>query len=89
MCRNFHLAVKKLDFRPVRLSAPATLLTVGRGNDKGSVVRRARVSIDRGRGLRPKIAGFGVEIECADAVGAMRAVKLHAALDALDFVGLH
>ena len=52
-------------------------------------MRSARVSINRGRGLGAKIAGFGVEIECADAVRAMCAVELHAALDALNFVGFH
>ncbi len=47
------------------------------------------VGVDCGCGLGSEIAGFGVEIHGADAVSALRAVELHAALDALDSVGLH
>ena len=45
--------------------------------------------VDGGCGLGAEITGFGVEIERADAVVTMRAAKLHAAFDALDFVGFH
>ncbi len=69
--------------------APAALLTVGRRNYHGFVVRFGGVIIDGGSGLSAEVARFGVEIQRADAVGAARAVELHAALDALDSVGLH
>jgi hypothetical protein len=47
------------------------------------------VIVDGGCGLGAEITGFGVEIERADAVGTVRANELHAALDALDSIGLH
>ena len=49
----------------------------------------AGVIIDRGGGLGAEVAGLGVEIQSADAVGTVRARELHAALDALDSVGFH
>ena len=42
-----------------------------------------------GGGLGTEVSGLGVKVEGADAVRAMRAGKLHAALDALDPIGLH
>jgi hypothetical protein len=53
------------------------------------VVRFGGVIVDRGCGLGAEVAGSCVEIEGADAVGAVRAGKLHAALDALDSIGFH
>ena len=47
------------------------------------------MGVDGGCGLGAEVAGFGVEIYGADAVGTLSAVELHAALDALDSVGFH
>jgi hypothetical protein len=47
------------------------------------------VIVDRGCGLGAQVAGSGVEVERADAVGTVRAGELHAAFDALDSVGFH
>jgi hypothetical protein len=69
--------------------APAALLTVGRRNHHGFVVRFAGVIVDRSCGLGAEVAGLGVEVQSADAVGTVRASKPHAALDALDSVGFH
>src|SRR5580658_8154760 len=69
--------------------APAAQLTIRGGNDHGFVVGFGGVSIDCGCGLGAEVAGFGVEIERAHAVGTARARELHAALDALDSVGFH
>lgn len=49
----------------------------------------AGVLVDGGCGLGAEVACLWIEIECADAVGAMRTGELHAALDALDAVGFH
>lgn len=69
--------------------APGALLTIRRGNHQWFVVRFAGVMVDRGCGLGAEVAGFCVEIERAHAVGTVRAGELHAALDALDSIGLH
>lgn len=69
--------------------APAALLAVGGGNHQWFVVRFCCVIVDGGGGLGAEVAGVGIEIQRADAVGAARAVELHAAFDALDSVGLH
>ena len=69
--------------------APAALLTVGGGNYQGFVVRFGGMVVDGGCGLGSDVADFGVEIQRANGMGAVRAVKLHAALDALDSVCLH
>ena len=53
------------------------------------MVRFGGVVIDGGGGLGAEVAGFGVKIQRADAVGTACAVELHAALDALDSIGLH
>ena len=53
------------------------------------MVRFGGVSIDYGCGLGAEVAGFRVEVQCADAMGTLRAGELHAALDALDSVGFH
>lgn len=50
---------------------------------------RAGVGVDCGCGLGSEVARFGVEIYGADAVRALRAVELHATLDALDPIGFH
>lgn len=47
------------------------------------------VIVDHGCGLGAEIAGFGVEVQRADAVFTLHAGELHAALDALDSVGFH
>ena len=52
-------------------------------------MRFGGVVVDGGGGLGAEIPRFGVEVERGDAVGAMRADELHAALDALDSVGFH
>ena len=52
-------------------------------------MRSGGVIVDRGCGLGAQVAGSGVEVERADAVGTMRAGELHAAFDALDSVGFH
>src|SRR6266446_10039679 len=69
--------------------APGALLTVGRGNYRGCGVRFAGVIVDCGRGLSAEVATLGVEVQRADAVCALRAGELHAALDALDSIGFH
>jgi hypothetical protein len=54
------------------------------------VVDAGGVAIDGGGGLGAEVAVAGVEIECADVVGAAGAGELHAALDASDgVVALH
>jgi hypothetical protein len=53
------------------------------------VVSFAGVIVHRGCSLGAEVSGFGIEVEGADAVSAMRAGELHAALDALDPVGFH
>ena len=45
--------------------------------------------VDCGCGLSTQIADFRIEIECAHAVGTVRAGELHTVLDALDAVGFH
>ncbi len=72
-----------------RSLAPGALLTIGGRNYQGRVVRLGGVSIDQGCGLGAEVAGFRVELQCADAMGTLRAGELHAALDALDSVGFH
>ena len=47
------------------------------------------VIVDGSCGLGAQVALLGVEIERAYTVGTVRAVKLHAALDALESVGFH
>ena len=69
--------------------APGALLTIRRGDDHGRRVRFAGVIINRGRGLSAEVAALRVEVQCADAVCTLRAGELHAALDALDFIGFH
>jgi len=63
--------------------APVSLLTLGRGNYQRLTVHLASVIVDGGCGLGAEVAGLGVEVERGDTVGAVRAVELHAALDAL------
>jgi hypothetical protein len=70
-------------------SAPGALLTIGRRNYRGCRVRFAGVIIDRGCGLSAEVAALGVEVQRADAVCTLGAGELHAALDALDFIGFH
>ena len=65
------------------------LLGVERGEHYRLVMNLGGVLVDGGGGLGAEVAGFGIEIQRADAVGAARAVELHAAFDALDSVGLH
>ena len=69
--------------------APGALLTIGGGNYRGCRVRFAGVIINRGRGLGAEVAALGVEVQRADAVRALRASELHAALNALDSIGFH
>ena len=69
--------------------APGALLTVGRGNYRGCRVRFAGVIVDRGCGLGAEVAALRVEVQRADAVCTLGAGELHAALDALDFIGFH
>ena len=52
-------------------------------------MRFGGVIVEGGSGLGAKVTALGVEIEGADAVGTVGAGELHAALDALDFVGFH
>ena len=52
-------------------------------------MRLGGVIVDHGRGLGAEVAGFRVEVQRADAVFTLRAGELHAALDALNFVGFH
>jgi hypothetical protein len=52
-------------------------------------VRFGGVIVDRGCGLGTEVASLFVEIKSAHAVGTVRAVELHAALDALDSIGFH
>jgi len=47
------------------------------------------VVVDRCCGLRAKVSNFGIKVERADTVLAMRASELHAALDPLDSIGFH
>jgi len=53
------------------------------------VVRFGGVLVDGGCCLSAQVAGFGVEIERAYAVGTVLAVELDAVLDALGTVGFH
>ena len=53
------------------------------------MVRLGGVSVDHGCGLGAEVAGSRVELQCADAMGTLRAGELHAALDALDSVSFH
>ena len=69
--------------------APGPLLTIRRGDYHGRRVRFVGVIINRGRGLSAEVAALGVEVQCADAVCTLCAGELHAALDALDFIGFH
>jgi hypothetical protein len=69
--------------------APDALESVGGRNYHWLVMRFGGVIVNGGGGLGAKVSGFGIEVECADTVGAMRAGELHAALDALDSVGFH
>ena len=69
--------------------APSALLTIGRGDYHGRRVRFAGVIIDRGGGLGAEVAALRVEVQRGDAVCTLGAGELHAALDALDFIGFH
>ena len=73
----------------IRRLAPSALLAIGGWNHHGLVVGFGGVIVDGGGGLGAEVAGFGVEIEGADAVSTVGAGELHAALDALDTVGFH
>ena len=68
---------------------PATELPVVRGDDQRFVVHFGGVIVDGGCGLGAKVTQSGVEIQRADAVFTVRAGEFHAALDALDLIGLH
>ena len=70
-------------------SAPGALLTIGRGDYHGRRVRFTGVIIDRGGGLGAEVAALRVEVQRSDAVCTLVAGELHAALDALDFIGFH
>ena len=50
------------------------------------MVNLGGVLVDRSGGLRAKVAIAGIEVECAYVVGAVRAGKLHAALNARDTI---
>jgi len=52
-------------------------------------MRFSGVLVDGGCGLGAKVAGLGVKIQRADAVITVRAGEFHAALDALNLIGLH
>ena len=69
--------------------APAALLAVGRRDHHGRLVRRGGVRIDCGSGLGAEIPNFGVKLQSCDAMGALLARELHAALNALDSIGFH
>lgn len=69
--------------------APTALLAIRRRNYHRRLVRRSGVGIDCGGGLGAEISNFGVKIQSCDAVGALLARELHAALDALDSIGFH
>jgi hypothetical protein len=71
------------------LLAPAALLTIRGRNDERSVMGLSGVAVDCGCGLGAEVSDFGVEVEGAYTVGTLRTVELHAALDALDSIGLH
>ncbi|MGB8733694.1 MAG: hypothetical protein WCC99_20750 [Candidatus Sulfotelmatobacter sp.] len=65
-------------------AAPDVLLDVeGREHD-GLVVDAGGVLVDGRGSLGTEVAIAGVEVECADVVGAVGAGELHAALDASD-----
>jgi hypothetical protein len=80
-----HAAGIQLPRKLGRCAGPATSsasCAAGRRREKLSrlVVRFGGVIVDCGGGLGAKVSGFRVELERADAVGAMRAGELHAAL---------
>ena len=52
-------------------------------------MRFAGVIVDCGRGLSAEVAALRIEVQRADAVSTLRTGELHAALDALDFIGFH
>lgn len=72
-----------------RSGAPGALMTIGRRNHHGFMVRVGGMLIDGSRGLGAEVAGLGVEIQRADAVFAARAGEPHSTLDALHAVGFH
>jgi hypothetical protein len=69
--------------------APAALLAIGRRDYHRRLVRRSGVGIDCGGGLGAEISNFGVKLQSCDAMGALLARELHAALNALDSIGFH
>ncbi len=64
-------------------------MSIVSGTHRGFAVGLGSVVIDGSRGLGAEVAGFGVELQRGDAVGAVHAGKLHPVLDALDAVGFH
>jgi hypothetical protein len=66
--------------------APDVLPGVEGREHYGRVVNAGGVLVDGGSGLGAKVALAGVEVECADIVGAVGAGELHAAFDASDSV---
>ena len=64
-------------------------MTVGRRDHQSLVVRFGYVIVDCGGSLGAQVTALGVELESADAVGAVEAVELHSTLDALDAIGFH
>lgn len=69
--------------------APGTLLTVECRNDHRRLVGRIGVGIDGGGRLGSEISHLGVKVQRADAMRALLARELHAALDPFNSIGFH
>ena len=67
-------------------AAPDGLPGVERREHYGLVVNAGGVLVDGGSGLGAEVAVAGIEVECADVVGAVGAGEPHAAFDASDSV---
>ena len=69
--------------------APAAQLRFGGRYGHGCVVDFGGVVVDGSGGLGAEVADSHVEVESTDAVFALGAGELHAALDAMNLVGFH
>src|SRR5208282_38645 len=75
-----------LFFEVAESGAPDVLPGVEGREHHRLVVNAGGVLVDGGSGLGAEVAVAGIEVECADIVGAVGAGELHTALDASDGV---
>ena len=78
-----------LFFEVAESGAPDVLPGVEGREHHRLVVNAGGVLVDGGSGLGAEVAVAGIEVECADIVGAVGAGELHTALDALESIGFH